>query len=96
MEASKLGKRKKEGCTLEKKLNIIGDLKNGKSQRLLASDFEIPKSIIADIWKDREKIESHVSASDNPSLSKMRCIVREAQHEKLDRACYIWFMQQRS
>ena len=47
MEASKLGKRKGKVVTLEKKLNIIGELKKGKSQRLVASDFEIPKSTIA-------------------------------------------------
>ena len=59
-----------------------------------ASGFEIDKSTIADTWKDRKKIKSHVFASDNPSFSKKRCIVREAQYEELDRARYIWFTQQ--
>ena len=68
MEASKLGKRKRKVGTLEKKLNIIGELKKGKFQRLVASDIEIPKFTIADILKDREKIEAHVSASDKPSF----------------------------
>ena len=48
----------------------------------MASDFEFLKSTISDIiWKEREKIESDVSASDNPSL---------------DKACHIWFMQKHS
>ena len=47
---------------------------------------------LGDIWKDREKIEKHVTASDCPSLAKKRCIVRDA---KLDQACHVWFLQQR-
>ena len=43
-----------------------------------------------DIWKDREKIEKHMTAA------KKRCIVRDANFEKLDQACHVWFLQQRS
>ena len=58
--------------------------------------FDIPKSTVADVRKVREKIERHVSASDNPSFAKKRCIVKEANFEKLDKAVYNWFIQQRS
>ena len=58
--------------------------------------FDIPKSTVADVWKAQEKIERHVSASDNPLFAKKRCIVKEANFEKLDKAVYTWFIQQRS
>ena len=37
-----------------------------------------------------------MTASDNPSFAKKRCIVREPRFDKLDQACYLWFQQQRS
>ena len=88
--------RKRSVVTLEKKLKVIALLKDGKSQRSVSAIFKIPKSTVADIWKQRVKIESHVLSSDCPAFAKKRCIVREGQFEKLDKACYTWFMQQRS
>ena len=32
----------------------------------------------------------------NSLLVKKRCIVRDANFEKLDQACHVWFLQQRS
>ena len=32
----------------------------------------------------------------NSLLAKKRCIVRDANFEKLDQACHVWFLQQRS
>ena len=37
-----------------------------------------------------------MSTSDCPTFAKKRCIVREAKFEELEKACYTWFMQQRS
>ena len=88
--------------TLEKKFEIIGELKKGKSLRCVSRLYDVisqQKSRIArpcDIWKDREKIEKHMTASNCPSLDKKRCIVRDANFEKLDQACHVWFLQQRS
>ncbi len=68
--------------TFEKKLEKIRHLKKGKSVRAVSELCSIPKSTIGDIWKDREKIEAHVSASECPSLTKKKCIMREANFEK--------------
>ena len=57
---------------------------------------KVPKSTVADTWKQREKIECHMSSSDCPALAKKRCIVRVGQFKKLDKACFTWFVQQRS
>ena len=88
--------RTRKVITLERKLAIIEELKKGKSQRYVSELYQVPKSTVADIWKLKDKIESHVSASDNPSSAKKRCIMKEAQFEALDKASYLWFMQQRS
>ena len=66
------------------------------SQRLASIQFGVPKSTVEDIWKEREKIETHMSASENPSFAKKRCIVREPHFDKLNQACYLWSQQQRS
>ena len=97
MSEKSVGKKRcRRVVTLENKLEIVSQLKKVKSQRFVSSLFDIPKSTVADVWKAREKIERHDSASDNPSFAKMRCIVKEANFEKLDKAVYTWFIQQRS
>ena len=89
MSEKSVGKRcYRRVVTLEKKLEIISQIKKVKSQRFVSSLFDIPKSTVADVWKAREKIERHVSASDKPSFAKKRCIVKEANFEKLDKAVY--------
>ena len=54
--------------TLEKKLEIIGELTKGKSLRCVSGLYDVPKSTVVshcDIWKDREKIEKHMTASNS-------------------------------
>ena len=49
--------------TLEKNFEIIGELKKGKSVRCVSGLYGVTnKSTVGDIWKDREKIEKHVTA----------------------------------
>ena len=86
-------KTKRSALPLEKKLEIIAELRKGKSQRL--DRFSLV-STVGDVWKVRNKIETHVSASGNPSFAKKRCIVRDPQFDNLDQACYLWFQEQRS
>ena len=42
--------------TLEKKLEIISELEKGVSQRRASEIFDVSKSTVFDIWKDRQKI----------------------------------------
>ena len=73
MSEKSVGKKRcRRVVTLEKKLEIISQLKRVKSQRFVSSLFDIPKSTVADVRKVREKIKRHVSASDNPSFAKKR------------------------
>lgn len=94
--STKKPSRKRKVITLEKKLAIISELSKGKSQRFVSDSYTVAKSTIADIWKVREKIMLHVAANDNPSFAKKRCIIKQPHFDKLDKACYMWFMQQRS
>ena len=59
------------GTNTQKKFR---ELKSGKSQRFVGTLYGIPKLTVADIWKDREKIERYVSSSECLSLAKKQCI----------------------
>ena len=82
-------KRKRSVMSLEKKFDIITQIRQGRSQRAVADGFGVAKSTVGDIWKNREKIEIHVSASTNPAFAKKRCIVRDAHFHKLDLASHL-------
>lgn len=58
--ADTCAKRKRSVVTLEKKIDIIRELKTGVSQRDVAKKFSMAKSTIGDIWKDCQKIEDRV------------------------------------
>ena len=88
--------RKRSILTLKKKLEIVQQLQQGKSQRLVADEFEVAKSTVCDIWKYRQKIEECIASSDSVSLAKKQCIIRDPKFELIDSACWKWFYQQRS
>ena len=79
-------KRKRSVVSLEKKLDIIAQIREGKSQRLVAEHFGVPYSTVGNIWKSREKIETNVTASSNPAFAKKHCIVRDAHFQSLHEA----------
>ena len=87
-------RRKCSIVTLEMKLDVIRMLEYGKFQRSVSAVFNIPKSTIADIWKQREKITAHISSNSCPASAKKRCIVTEGQFQQLDKACHTWLVQQ--
>ena len=41
--------------SLEKKLDIIAEIRQGKSQRAVLDRFGVTKSTVGDIWKNKEK-----------------------------------------
>ena len=79
-------KRKHNVLSLERKIDIIAQVRKGKLQRAVAKLFDVAKSTVGDIWKNREKIERHVSASANSAFVKKRCIMRDVHFHKLDEA----------
>ena len=83
---------KRSVVTLERKLDVIRMLEDGKSQWSVSAVFNIPKSTIADIWKQRAKTTAHISSSSCPAYAKKMFIVREGQFQQLDKACHAWLM----
>ena len=74
-----VSKRKRNVLSLERKLDI-------RKLDIIAKLFDAAKWTVGDIWKNREKIERHVSASANPAFAKKRCIMRDVHFHKLDEA----------
>ena len=66
--------------------------KNRKSQHRVVEIFELPKSTIRDIWKDREKISCHLFGVEDPTVAKWQCIVHGSQFRLLDDALTVWFL----
>ena len=89
-------KRKHSIMSLKKKLDIIAKVRQGKSQKAVSVRFGVAKSTLGDIWKNKDKIKTHVTARANATFAKRRCIVRDAHFQKLDEACYLWFQQKRA
>ena len=56
------------------------------SLRLVSSLYGISKSTVADVWKARKKLSiTFQPVITRNLLSKKRCIVKEANFEKLDK-----------
>ena len=55
--------------SLEKKLDIIAELRQGKSQRAISDRFGVAKSTMGNIWNNKDKIETHVTTSANPTVN---------------------------
>ena len=58
-------KQRRSVLILEKKVEIIREIEKGKSQPCVAELFELPKSSVGDIWKDREMISYHVFGAED-------------------------------
>ena len=88
-------KRKRTVLTIEDKLKICELVRNKRSLRSIAAEFGVGKSTVADIMKNKDKLQAfHDEVQDMDGLKK-RKIVRRADLEKLDRSMYFWFIQQR-
>ena len=53
MAESVLSKQKRSVLSLDTKLKIIGELKEGNSQKFVADKYGVAKSTASYIWKDR-------------------------------------------
>ena len=79
--------------TLEKKLQVIAEVRNGQVAEV--RNGQVPEIGCGDPWcsqvpqlpifgRREKKIEAHDSASSNPSYAKKCCIVRDVHFQKLD------------
>lgn len=89
------GKRKREVLTLERKLEIIGELRKGATAVSLSERFKVPRTTINDLKKNADEIEKFASEMESLEIGKRRKTMKTATNEKLDEAVYLWFMQKR-
>ena len=88
-------KRKRVVLTIEDKLKICDLVKNGRSMTSAAAEFNVGKSTVHDIVKNQAKLQTFLTEIQDGDCIKKRRIVRRANLEALDKAVYLWFVQQR-
>ncbi len=88
-------KRKRVVLNIEEKLKICGYIKKGRKFASVAAEFNIGKSTVHDIIKSKAKLQTFMIEIEDGDCIKKRKIVRRADLHELDRAVYLWFIQQR-
>ena len=88
-------KRKRVVLTIEEKLKVCDLVESGKSLTSVALEFNMLKSTVHDIVKNKEKLRSFLTEVQEGDCIKKRRVVRRADLDKLDKAVYLWFVQQR-
>ena len=88
-------KRKRIVLTIEDKLRICDLVQKGQSLTSVATEFNTAKSTIHNIVKNKAKLQTFLTEIQDGDCIKRRCIVRRANLEELDKAVYLWFVQQR-
>ena len=81
-------KKRRLTFTLEDKFNIIRE--NGKTQSVVCREFNLSKSTVATIWKNKEKL---VAAYENQNGNVKND--RKSFHDDVDQALFKWFTQHR-
>ena len=61
----------------------------------LAGEFNVGRSTIHDIVKNEAKLQQFMTEIEDGECIKKRRIVRRADLQELDKAVYLWFVQQR-
>ena len=89
-------KRKRVVLTIEEKLKICDLMKNGRSLTSVAAEFNVGKSTVHGMMKNKAKLQTFLTViQDGDCINKKRQIVRRANLDALDKAVYLWFVQQR-
>ena len=79
----------------EDKLKICDYIKNGRSFASVAAEFNIGNSTVYDTVKNKSKLQAFMREIEDGDCIKKRKIARRADLHELDRAVYLWFVQQR-
>ena len=88
-------KRKRDVLTIEDKLKICDLVKNGRSLTSVVAEFNVGKSTVHDIVKNKAKLQTFLTEIQDGDCTKKRWIVIRANLDALDKAVYLWFIQQR-
>lgn len=85
-------KPKQNRLSLEDKVEILKKLDEGVNGNRLALDFNVSKSAISQIKKQKEQIFEAVSKSDQEFKKKT---LHKAEYAELEAKLYGWFLKQR-
>ncbi|KAL8566699.1 hypothetical protein ACOMHN_050348 [Nucella lapillus] len=90
-----MGQRKLKTLPLKRKLDLIREVENNplKKRKDIADEFNIPSNTLSTIMRDSEKYKRQYFTSET-DVTKKR--VRQAAHDKTDKALLDWFANARS
>ena len=86
--------RKRKQFSIKDKIDIIDQVKNGKSRSAVTKEFSVPEATLRGWLKDEDRLRSSLSEMDNPEEKRKR--LRGAQDKELDKAVMTWFTQART
>lgn len=92
----KTPKRKRVVLSMKDKFEINKRLEKGESATKLSIEYQVGKSTITDIKKQKTSICNFISQLDSSDGSTSRKTMKLASNMNLDNAVYKWFAQKRS
>ena len=88
-------KRKRKVLTLDKKLKILELLDDNYSLAVIATKYDIGKSTVSDIKKDRQKLLEFKKEALDMRMYRQPKTMWLGNNVALDKAVYLWFKQKR-
>ena len=89
-------KRKRVVLSISDKLQICQQVKNGRSLQSVAGEYGVGKSTVHNIVKSEKKLRVFQKEITDGDCIKKRKTMKGSLLTELDKAVYLWFMQQRS
>ena len=93
--SSSTRKRKRKVLSISEKLKICELAKGGRTLQNLVNEFDIGKSTIHDIVKNEERLQVFQKEVTDGDCIKKRKTMKKSVLTELDKAVYLWFIQQR-
>ena len=88
-------KRKRVVLTINDKLKICQLVKGGRTLQSVADEYDVRKSTVHGVVKSEEKLRAFQKEINDGNCIKKRKTVKKADLLELDKAVYLWFVQQR-
>ena len=88
-------KRKRLVLTISDKLKICQLVRSGRTLQSVADEYDVGKSTVHNIVKSEEKLQAFQKEIKDGDCIKKRKTVKKADLLALDKAVYLWFIQQR-
>ena len=82
--------------TLDAKRQILERLEKGVKPSLLMQEFNCGKATIFDISRNETRILAYVSTMETSSGAKKGSMMKKEGYEDVEKATYLWFLQERS